>query len=156
MGQYSGRGRGHTVTIEEVVRARLLTVVGGIVGNRVYLDKLPQGVTYPAVRVTLIDDQVDYHLRGPVGAKSARVQVDAYAAEASGLDVYDQVTGIADAIEGDGLGTSATGLSGWVGVLGSPPFYVEGGFRVSRTRWYDPQELRVLTMSQDFIVWYRG
>lgn len=144
------------MTIEEAIRMRLLTVAGSIVGNRVYLDKLPQGVTYPAVRVTLIDDLVDYHLRGPVGSKQARVQVDAYAAEASGLDVYDQVTGIADAIEGDGLGPGASGLSGWIGAVGSPPVLVDQVLRVSRTRWYDPQELRVLTMSQDFIVWYRG
>lgn len=144
------------MTIEEVVVQRVAAVAAGLVGSRVYLDKLPQGVTFPCVRVQLVDDLLDYQLRGPTNVQRARIQVDAYAREGSGVDTYDQVATLADTICGDGLGPGASGLSGWIGAVGSPPVVVDGVFRVSRTRWYDPDELRVLTMSQDFIVWYRG
>lgn len=144
------------MTIEEVVYQRVAAVVASQVGTRVYLDKLPQAPAYPCVRVSLVDDLVDYQLRGPTQAQRARVQVDAYAQEGSGVDPYDQVARLADTITGDGAGPSATGLAGWIGSVGSPPVVVDGAFRVSRTRWYDPEELRVVTMSQDFIVWYRG
>lgn len=145
------------MTVEEAVRTRVaaLAAVTAIVGARVYLDALPQSPVYPAVRVQMIDDGASFHLRGPVGTKAARVQVDAYAREASGADPYAQAALLASAIEGDGQGPAATGLSGWVGELGSPPFSVAGAFRVARTRRFDPEELRVVTMSQDFIVWYR-
>lgn len=146
------------MTVEEVVTARVaaLAAVVSLAGSRVYLDKLPQSPTFPAVRVQLIDGLAGYHLRGPDGVSKARVQVDAYAHEDSGADPYAAVMALTDAINGDGFGTAATGLSGWKGEVGSPPFIVLGCFRTNRLRRYDPDELRLLTMSQDFMVWYRG
>ena len=145
------------MTVEEAVRTRVAAIaaVTALAGARVYLDVLPQSPVYPAVRVQLVDDIDGYHLRGPVGTKTARVQVDAYAREASGADPYAQAKSLAAVIAGDGAVSSATGLSGWKGAIGSPPFTVAGCFRVARTRRYDPAELRVVTMSQDFVVWYR-
>jgi hypothetical protein len=146
------------VTVEEAITARVegLAAVIALAGDRVYLDKLPQSPTYPAVRVQLIDDPTTYHLRGPNGLSRARVQVDHYVHEDSGEDPYAAITALEAATKGDGKGTAATGLSGWKGSVGSPPFAVRGCFRTNRLRRYDPDELRVLTMSVDYIVWFLG
>ncbi len=145
------------MTVEEAIRARVvgLSQVTALVSTRVYLDKLPQDVAYPCVRVMLVDDLESYQLRGPDGTLTARVQLDAYAQEASGVDPYASASSLAQAIDWDGAGESATGLAGWKGTVGSPPFEVLKCFRVNRTRFYDPEELRVVTISQDYLVTYR-
>lgn len=146
------------MTVEEAVCARILQIddVTDIVSTRVYLDKLPQAPTYPAVRVQLVDDLTSQHLRGPNGLCRARVQVDAYAHEESGVDPYTQVAALAAAIHGDGLGPSASGLEGWIGGLGSPPFEIVECERALRLRTYDADELKILTMSQDYLIGYRA
>lgn len=146
------------MTVEEVVAARVasLTAVIALVSTRVFLDKLPASVAFPAVVVQLVDDLDGFHLRGKNKPQRARVQVDAYAHESSGVDPYAQVTALADAIDGDGKGPAATGLSGWKGHVGSPPVVIHGCFRTSRLRRYDPDELNLLRMSQDYIVSYTG
>ena len=142
------------MTVEDAVVARLagLTAVSTLVSTRVYRDKLPQEPTYPCVRVTLIDEQLDYHLRGG-GLKTARIQVDAFARERSGVDPYALAAAVAAAVHGDDAGSA---LSGWVGEVGSPAFTVFACLRVDRRRQYDPDELRVVTMSQDYQVTYRA
>ena len=147
------------MTVEEAITVRVsaLAAVIALAGDRVYLDKLPQSPTYPAIRVQLVDDPASYHLRGPDGLSRARVQVDHYADEATASsDPYAAVAALEAATRGDGKGTSATGLSGWIGDVGSPPFVVRGCFRTNRLRRYDPDELRLLTMSVDYIVHYLG
>lgn len=143
------------MTAEEAVRARVLaiTAVTALVSTRVYLDKLPQTPTYPCVRVTLVSERSTYHLRGEDGCRPARVQVDAFARERSGVDPYALAAAVADAIHGDGAGS---GLSGFVGAIGSPAFEIFGIFRVDRRRYYDPEELRVITVSQDYQLSCRG
>lgn len=143
------------MTVEEAVRLRLLEIVAvtALVSTRIYLDKLPQSPTYPCVRVTLIDELSEYHLRGGEGYRRARVQVDAYGREVSGVDPYAMAATVAEAINGADNGT---GLSGWAGRIGgSPAMEICGVFRVDRRRSYDPDELRVLTMSQDYQVAFR-
>lgn len=144
------------MTVEEAIAARVadLAPVVALVGTRVYLDRQPQAGAYPAVRVQLVSDPPVYHLRGR--KYRARVQVDAYAREASGVDAYAEVTELSDAIDGDSNGSAASGLSGWKGSVGSPPFVILGCFRTSRLRRYDPDELNLLTMSQDYLVDYVG
>lgn len=146
------------MTVEEILvdRVAALGPVVAIVGTRVYLDKLPATVTFPAVVVQLVDDLDDYHLRGKNKPQRARVQVDAYAHETSGVDPYAQVTALAEAIDGDGKGSAATGLAGWTGRVGSPPVVIHSCFRTSRLRRYDPDELNLLRMSHDYIVSYTG
>lgn len=146
------------MTVEEVVCARILQLgaVTALVSTRIYLDKLPQAPTYPAVRVQLVDDLTSQHLRGPNGLCRARVQVDAYAHEDSGVDPYAQVAALAAALHGDGLGPSASGLEGWIGELGSPPFQIVECARALRLRTYDADELKILTMSQDYLVGYHA
>jgi hypothetical protein len=145
------------VTVEEAIRARVvgLPAVVAIVTARVYLDKLPQSPAYPCVRVQLVDSDEGQHLRGANGVQQARVQVDAYAQEASGLDPYAAVATLWRAIHGDGKGTAATGVRGWKGVIGSPGVEILNCRPAGRTRGYDPDEQRVVRMTQDYWVTFR-
>lgn len=146
------------MTVEEACAARIagLAAVIALVGDRVYTDVLPEAATFPCVLVKLVDDLTGQHLRGPDGHPIARVQVDALVREASGVDAYTQVVTLADAIHGDGLGTAASGLFGWIGGVGSPPLEIQSVTGGTRTPRYDPEELRVLTMSRDYLVRYVG
>lgn len=143
------------MTVEEAVRLRLLMIsaLTTLVSTRVYLDKLPQTPTYPCVRVTLVAETSAGHLRGADALTSALVQVDAFAREVSGVDPYALATAVSDAVHGDDAGS---GLSGWTGQVGSPSPTVQGCQRVTRRRSYDPDELRVLMMSQDYRVWIQA
>ncbi len=143
------------MTVEDAVVARLLSLadVTALVSTRVYLDKLPQSPTYPCVLVQQVSEPEDYHLRGGSATKTSRVQVDAFAREVSGVNPYALASAVAAAVHGDEAGGA---LSGWIGEVGSPALEVLGCFRVDRRRMYDPDELRVLTMSQDYQVTYRA
>ena len=138
------------MTPEEAIAARVLAVASALVSDRVYVDKVPQSATYPLVRVQLVHEPTDYHLKGGHRYR-ARVQVDAFAHESNGADPYAQVTQLAETIHGDDAGS---GLSGWTGVLGSPPFRVDSIQRIERTREYDPDELRLLRQRQDYWIFF--
>lgn len=145
------------MTIEELVRARLLAIVAvtAIAGTRIWIEKLPEHPTYPCVRVGLVSDGTGQHLRGPDGLFAARVQVDACAREGSD-DVYSIAAALEAAIYGDGLGTQASGLFGWIGFIGSPAVafkHVDAGPRLVR---FDPEEKRVLTMTRDYFIRYQA
>lgn len=146
------------MTIDEAVCARILDIaaVEAIIDDRAYLVVLPQGPTYPAVRVHKVDDIEDDHLRGPCGLPYARVQVDSYVDVQSGVDPYVQLSGLVEAIDGDGLGPTASGLRGWIGSLGSPSLAIS---RVKRVLRLGPRpetdELNILVQTQDYILWYR-
>ncbi len=145
------------MTVEEAICARVesLTAVIALAGTRVYLDKAPQGSSYPVVVVQEIDDGRTYHFRGPNGLRKARIQVDAYIQEASGEDVKATLIALADAIEGDGLGPNASGLSGWFGQIGSPGINVQGCFFIDRTTPpFMGEELNLLRIRQDYYVNY--
>jgi hypothetical protein len=138
------------VNVEEAVRQRILDL-STPAGSRVYMLKLPQRPTLPAVRVQLIDDPEEYHLRGGSTFGRARVQVDCYDAESSGADPYGSVNDLAAAVNGDDAGS---GLSGWRGELGSPALTITGAFRVDRQALYEGEELRMVRMRLDFMVHY--
>jgi hypothetical protein len=144
------------VSIEEALRDRLLGLAGvtALVSARVYLLKLPQSPTYPAVRIQPVGEFEEYHLRGRERILRSRVQVDAFTNEGSVSDPYGTAAALADAIAGDGNGDVATGLSGFVGDLGgSPPaLHIAMCQRLERRVLYDPEELRVVRMVQDFDV----
>lgn len=145
------------MTVEEAIRTRIagLAAVATIAGARVYLDKTPQDPTYPLVLVYSAGDHVGQHLRGPDGEGYSRVTVEARAHEVSGQDTY-QVAALYDAFDGDGRGRDASGIFGWVGEVGSPPFEIcNCAHRGSRDRFYDAAERRVLRMTQDYWVTYR-
>lgn len=141
------------MTAEEAVCARLLDIgaVTALVDGRIYLDEAPQRPTYPLIVVQIVDEPTDYHLRGGMRDR-ARVQVDAYVQKGSGIDASADAMALADAIHGDDAGS---GLSGWRGEIGSPPFLVTGILRIVRVRHYEPDELRVERQRQDYWVHFR-
>lgn len=135
---------------EEAVADRIMAL-NTSAGSRVWMLKLPQQPTLPAVRVQLVDDPEDYHLRGGSAHGRARVQVDAYAAEDSGADPYAVANALAEEINGDDAGS---GLSGAYWDTGSPTFRITGAFRLDRSVDYDPDERRLVRVRQDFAVHY--
>lgn len=143
------------MTVEDVVLARLLslTTLTAMTSTRMYLGKLPQSPTYPAVKVFAVDDIGEGHLRGGGGVLTARIQVDCYAREVSGVNPKALANAVSDAVRGPGDGTA---LDGWVEAVGSPVFWVLGCLFADRHEGYDETELRVYTVSQDFMVSYRA
>jgi len=65
----------------EALNSRLnaVTAVTNLVSTRIYPVRLPQDVTYPAVRVITVDAQRESALDADMGLVHTRIQVDAYA-----------------------------------------------------------------------------
>lgn len=140
------------MTVEGVVRERLLAdgPLTALVGTRVYMLKLPQKATLPAVRVQLIDEPKDYQLRGEDGAIRARVQVDAYQYETA-TDWYTDASDVADAVDASLSGKTYTDAGSPVSIR------VTGGFRQSRRVVHEAvEEFRLVRISQDYLVWWRA
>lgn len=131
--------------IEQAIAAKLKATAGvsAIAGTRIWQLKLPQGGTFPAVRVQLISEPETSHLRGDNRLYRSRVQIDAYVSESSG---YTLATNLGAAIDG-----ALTG--GDVFVQGAVS--VSAVFRENRTVQYEEAELRLIRVIQDFIVWWR-
>ena len=133
------------MTEEQAIVDRLLATTGvtTLVGTRIYQLRLPQDATFPAVRVQLVDETQDYHLRGGSKTRRTRLQVDSFAQEASGVDPYAAVGSLAAAIE--------TALSGQIFADGS--MQITGAFLQTRQPLYESEELRLVRMLQEWIVW---
>jgi Protein of unknown function (DUF3168) len=136
------------MTITEAICQRLLAAdaVQAWVGTRVYQLKLPQQPTLPAIRVQLVAEPAAYHLRGVIDLWDALVQVDAFANEYDPAhpDPYETVGLVADAIEG--------ALSAARFTIG--PIAVTGCFRASCMPFYDPAELRLARLVQEYRLKY--
>jgi len=132
------------MTITDAVCQVLVTAspVAAFVGPRVYQLKLPQKPTLPALRVQLIAEPSRYHLRGVVNAWEALVQVDAYANEFDPAfpDPYAQVQQLAAAVD--------DALSGRLATVGT--IQIVGCFRLSRGPLYEPGELRLARLLQEY------
>lgn len=140
------------MTPEQLILERIKDL-NTLAGDRVWMLKLPQFPQLPAVRVELIDDVTDYHLRGGNLLKRARVQVDAYAGESGGGDPYDTAADLANQINGDDAGS---GLSAaWWDSAISPACEVTGVFRLDRFVSYEAEEQRLVRIRQDYDVHYR-
>jgi hypothetical protein len=84
------------MAVGEEIRALILAspaVVEKVVG-RVFPAKLPQTVTFPAVRYLVVDDIPSRSFDGPGALRRGRVQVDAFAKK------YLDAQALADALEG--------------------------------------------------------
>ncbi len=119
------------------------TAVSTLVNDRVYQLVLPQGATLPAIRVQLIDDPQTKHLRGPNGLTAARVQVDAYDEEGSGHDPYTVVASVAEAVN-----TALVMEPFEIGAV-----QVQCATRVDKRAMHDADELNIVRILQDYIVW---
>lgn len=139
------------MTPEQAVIDRLSaeSAVSAIVGTRLWMLKLPQKPALPAIRVQLIDDPQTKHLRGPSGSTAARVQVDCYESEGAASDPYVTVSVLADAV-------NAALVNEPFDAAGSPvTLRVTNVERTDRRALYEADELRLVRMFQDFIVWSR-
>lgn len=119
------------------------------VADRIYQLHLPQRPTLPAIRVQLIDEPAMHHLRGGSLLIRSRVQVDTYAAELDGGDAYQVADALAAAVHEalDGAIFSIAGSPGTIEILAI--------YRDNRMPTYEPEELRLVGIMQDFIVWSR-
>lgn len=144
------------MTPEEAIRSRIvgLSAVQALVGTRVYLDQTPQDPTYPLVLVYSAGDHWNQQLRGADGIGQARISVEARVHVDAGHDAYTEVMDLYTAFDGDGRGPAATGVFGWVGLVG-PVQIANCAHRGSRDRFYDADVRRVLRMTQDYWVSYR-
>lgn len=135
------------MNVEEAIATKLIATggVAALVGTRVWVLKLPQNPVMPAVRVQLISEPREYHLRGDQHARRARVQIDDYAKEATGGNPYAIAMTLADAIE-TAVVTGPPYTQGTVKVLGC--------YRDNRVPVYEAEELRLVRVMQDFIVWW--
>lgn len=143
------------MTITEAVRALLLqlTPVSALVATRVYQMKTPQRPTFPLLRLQRVDDLEDLHLRGTSGVRRARIQVDAMVDESTTADPCASANALMAAVHGGGDGT---GLCGWSGFVGTPAVEILGIMPAGLREGYDPDELRLYTVSRDYLVTYRA
>lgn len=147
------------MTLTEAVRTHLLTLsaVTALVGTRIRVLTLGQNDTSagPAIRLQQIGGAEEMHLRGSVGVRRSRLQVDAYAQQgaADGLNSYASASAVADAVHGDGAGS---GLCAFTGTVGGS-FEIDVILPASDVReMYEGDELRQVRLSRDYWVWYRG
>jgi hypothetical protein len=136
------------MTIEQAVVEWLedWPAVTAIAGSRVYREVAPENEFRPHVRVQLIDEPRQAHLRGPESLLVSLVQVDAFAQQ---TDVTPEASGVvsdlAAAIE-DALGPRAPFTVGSIQVVMA--------LRNDR-RPFEPDEHDNFRMMQDFRIWHR-
>lgn len=135
----------------EAVRSRLLALpaVAGMVGGRIYVLIFPQSCPWPAIRVTQVSEIEDYHGRGSVGYRRARVQVDCAAV------TYTEAAALLELVHGTYTAGVASGLTGFRGLVGGMP--IAGVFAEGRRDLYDAEDLGVVRLSRDYAVeWRQG
>lgn len=120
--------------------------LGALIGLDLFPDELPQDPPYPSGTYTVVSAPRDYNLDGPSGCVPFRVQVDLYAATASGAQAL-RTAALAD-------------LSGFRGsVPVSPPVRVFGAFADNEGDSAVPEletaGPRVKRKRLDFIVWIK-
>jgi hypothetical protein len=113
--------------------------VAALAADRVYTEVLPQGPTVPALVFTEVAGGDDVALDGPTGARSRRVQVDAWAA------TREEATSLALAAK--------AALAGHVGAAAG--LCVDGVFFLTE-RWDYDAETRLYRTSADFKIWTTG
>lgn len=147
------------MTVDTAIRERLISLTSvtslvqdaGATWPRIYTVILPQGVKLPAIRIQRIGQIEEMHLRGPINVFRARVQVDSVGATKAQADEVDA------AVQGDGLGSNATGLKGFKGTIGtSPPFVIHAILPADIRDGYDAEELRQYKVQRDFFVVFEG
>lgn len=139
-----------TVVEAVIARIEMLSAVTALVGTRIAATHLDEDSEMPAVLVQLISRVRGQHLRGPDNIARYRVQIDSAAATKQEAD------DLANAVEGNGLGTLASGVMGWKGSLGSPPVFIDNVEPGNEREHYDPPPTRQYRNQRDYIVSYRG
>lgn len=140
------------MTPETAFLARMVDVLPDD-ADRMYLGKGPQQPVLPVAIVLLIDDIRESHLRGGHRHGRARIQLDIYMGESSGVDSYGQASDFYDRLHGPEDGSGLGGFRGHVG--GSPGgMFLEEIRRLDRQTLYEPNELRLVRIRADYFVYY--
>jgi hypothetical protein len=100
------------------------------------------------VLVTQISDVQMPTLRGTSGLKMARIQVDVIADSIGAARAVDQ------AIHGDYVAGSPTGLRGATASVGSPAVTLHNATADNYREMYDSDELKQARVMRDYRVWY--
>lgn len=119
-------------------RLQAVPAVTNLVGTRAYPVRLPQGVTYPALRYDTIDEQRESALDSDMGLVRSRVQIDSFAA------TYLAAKQLATAVRG-GLQRVAWTQAG-VECLDALLEAVQDGYEA---------DVDVYRVRHDFLFWYR-
>lgn len=72
--------------------------IAAAIGARIYPVKLPQKVTYPAMRLTVVTATAQNILNGPASYDAPLMQVDVWAREASGVTTFRTVRALGRAV----------------------------------------------------------
>lgn len=144
------------MTGAEVVHAYLLTLsaVTALVGGRIWTYRFKQSPTLPAVLVSQVSEIQFGHLRGTVGLRWCRIQIDVISATIREARQVDQ------AVMGAYATGSPVGPTGLLGVhtsVGSPAVVMICpavlGYREPD---FEADELRLSRTSRDYQVWFDG
>lgn len=138
------------MTIEEAIRDHLVADAGvdAIVDGRVWQLVLPEHGTLPAVRIQLIDEPRELHLRGIDNARLIRMQADSFVG-ITGADPYNAAVSLADAVEAALTPEPFTAGS-------SPGFFVMSVKPDDRRPFFEETPQKLVRMQQDFLIWYRA
>ena len=140
------------MTAAELVRTRLVSlspVTTLVPSGRITNGAFAESTALGAIRVNDISEGLeDFHLRGPLDRHVSTVQVDCVAASLASANA------IADAVHGNGLGSDATGLSGFTGVVGSTVVdLIRPQFK---HQYFDAEERRQWVHVRRYEVQWRG
>lgn len=130
------------MTIATAVRALLLTMspVTALVGQRVYVQVLPQSPSLPEIRVQRVSQIEPSHLRGPINLLMARVQVDVFGTSKASVDAVDS------ALHGDGV---TGGLKNFRGTVNGLRIQLIQPDNVRES--YEADELRQYRVMRDYV-----
>jgi hypothetical protein len=125
------------MTCDMAVKTRLLaiTAVTALINQRVWTLNWPPSPSLPGVLVQGWELPTKPQLRGTVGHKAARIQIDVLAETLAAAEAIDA------AIVGDFSGGSATGLEGFAGTVGGS-FSILSAFSTACYRLRGEDELR--------------
>lgn len=130
-----------------IARLEAVSAVTALVSTRIYQGILPQGGTFPKIRVQRVSEDQPMQLRGGIGIYASRVQIDSVS-DAS--DPVAAATALDAAVFGTGAGSALVGFKGPAGT-----FSIEGVFPSGIREGYDPVELRQYKVMRDVTVWWK-
>lgn len=143
------------MTLIEAIRARLLAVpeVVALVGDRVTILISQQSPKSRSIRIQEISREDYPILRGASDLRPARIQVDCFVQKGDG-DAYAVARAIAAAVRGGFAGGVATGLVGFVGIIGDVA--ITGILGGGEREMFDPEELQTVRILLEFFVWFKA
>lgn len=133
--------------IRPALRAILLgdVDVSNVVGVRVYPALLPQGVTNPSIVYNIVTEHTDYHMNGPSGLKTDRIQIDCWSQQP------DQAVALANDVEDVLSGFSGTVSFGSISPQES--VVIHAVFQDTANDIYDPTS-KMYSKQRDYFFWY--